>query len=228
MSFAWLVFMETTVNLQSPDGNQGFERVEIVMSPVMHKILLFVALLAACKDNPPVIYPTSAPFDEQDLTLGPGDKIDLTIYYGSREQKAAYTLDASGEISVQYIGILKAGEKTLKLLKDEIQTKLADGYLVNPIVSMSLLEINSRKLSVLGQVLKSGTIKFAPGMTITEAIAQSGGFSPLARKNMVKVTRMVGGKAAIYKIPVELIAEGTRPNFPVMPGDEIFVPERAW
>jgi hypothetical protein len=45
---------------------------------------------------------------------------------------------------------------------------------------------------------------------------------------MVRVTRTVDGKQQIYRIPVEMIAEGTRPNFPVLPGDEIFVPERAW
>jgi polysaccharide export outer membrane protein len=81
---------------------------------------------------------------------------------------------------------------------------------------------------VFGQVARSGSIKFTPGMTITEAIAQSGGFSPLARKNMVKVVRTLDGKKETYKLPVELIAEGRRPNFPMMPGDEVFVPERPW
>jgi len=45
---------------------------------------------------------------------------------------------------------------------------------------------------------------------------------------MVKVTRQVSGKIEIYKLPVEMIAEGSRPNFPMMPGDEVFVPERPW
>jgi polysaccharide export outer membrane protein len=185
-------------------------------------------LLASCADNPPAVYPTVAPLDDAQLTLGPGDKIELVVYAGTRNSTATYVLDSSGEIEVQYIGTIAAAGKTAKHIKDEIQDKLADGYLVDPIVSLSVLEINSRKLAVLGQVLKSGTIKFTPGMTITEAIAQSGGFTPMARKNMVKVTRYVDGKPAIYKIPVEKIADGSRPNFPMMPGDEVFVPERPW
>ena len=193
----------------------------------MWRILLLVALFA-CKDNPPPIYPTTAPLDDSQLTLGPGDKVELVVYSGTRESKATYVLDASGEIEVQYIGTIVAGGKTTKDVQHEIQTKLADGYFKEPIVSLTVLEIHSRKLSVFGQVLKSGTIKFTPGMTITEAIAQSGGFSPMARKNMVKVTRQVNGKPQIYKIPVEMIAEGSRPNFPMMPGDEVFVPERPW
>lgn len=194
----------------------------------MRWAVCLVFLLASCGDNPPPIYPTVAPLDETQLTLGPGDKIELVVYAGTRESKATYVLDSSGEIEVQYIGTIAAAGKTANAIKDEVQTKLADGYLVDPIVSLSVLEINSRKVAVLGQVLKSGTIKFTPGMTITEAIAQSGGFTPMARKNMVKVTRYVDGKPQIYKIPVEKIADGSRPNFPMMPGDEVFVPERPW
>jgi polysaccharide export outer membrane protein len=195
----------------------------------MWRTLLLLAVVATgCVDNPPANYPTVAPIDDTQLTLGPGDKIELVVYAGTRQTKAQYVLDASGELEVQYIGTVEAKGKNVKVVQDDIQAKLADGYLRDPIVSITVLEINSRKLSVLGQVLRSGTIKFTPGMTITEAIAQSGGFSPMARKNMVKVTRNVAGKAAIYKIPVEMIAEGSRPNFPMMPGDEVFVPERPW
>jgi polysaccharide export outer membrane protein len=196
---------------------------------MLARLVVVISLVfAGCGDNPPVVYPTVAPLDDTQLTLGPGDKIELVVYHGTRQTKATYALDPSGEMEVQFIGTINAGGKTAKVVQKEIQEKLADGYLKDPIVSLSVIEINSRKLSVFGQVQRSGTIKFTPGMTITEAIALSGGFSPMARKNMVKVTRQIAGKPEIYKIPVEKIAEGSRPNFPMMPGDEVFVPERPW
>jgi protein involved in polysaccharide export with SLBB domain len=195
----------------------------------MRALIVYLVLFAVgCGDNPPVVYPTVAPFDATQLALGPGDKLQLTIFYGAKEQKATYSLDGSGQMEVQFIGTVTAGGKTTNLVQKEIQDRLADGFLVNPVVSLTVVEINSLKCSVFGQVARSGSVKFTPGMTITEAIAQSGGFSPLARKNMVKVTRQIEGKKETYKIPVELIAEGRRPNFPMMPGDEVFVPERAW
>jgi protein involved in polysaccharide export with SLBB domain len=190
--------------------------------------LLIIALVAGCADNPPVVYPTVAPFDETKLALGPGDKLELSIFYGSNESKSTYTLDGSGQMEVRFIGPVAAGGKTVRDVQEEIRARLADGYLNDPVVSLTVVEINSLKCSVFGQVGKSGTIKFTPGMTIVEAIAQSGGFSPLARKNMVKVTRTVGGGKETYKIPVEMIADGKRPNFPMAPGDEVFVPERPW
>jgi len=190
--------------------------------------LVVTMLLGACGDNPPVVYPTIAPFDDTKLALGPGDKIELTIFYGSEESKAAYTLDGSGQLEVRFIGSVEARGKTARETQEMIRARLADGYLKDPVVSLTVVEINSLKCSVFGQVASSGSVKFTPGMTITEAIAKSGGFTPLARKNMVKVTRLVSGKKETYKIPVEMIAAGERPNFPMMPGDEVFVPERPW
>ncbi len=199
----------------------------------VHLLALLVLTLAClagtgCGDDPPVVYPTVAPFDETRLALGPGDKLALTVFYGSKQLNANYTLDGSGKVDVQYIGTVVAGGKFLREVQEEIQSRLADGYLNNPVVSLTIIEVNSLKCLVLGQVARSGAIKFTPGLTITEAIAQSGGFQPLARKNMVRVTRRIDGKKETYKVPVELIAEGKRPNFPMMPGDEVFVPERAW
>jgi polysaccharide export outer membrane protein len=199
-----------------------------ILSAVRFWLIALLVMAAACGDDPPVVYPTVAPFDDTKLALGPGDKIELTIFYGNEESKSTYTLDPSGQMEVRFIGSVAAGAKTARAVQEEIRSRLADGYLNNPVVSLTVVEINSLKCSVFGQVAHSGTIKFTPGMTIVEAIAQSGGFTPLARKNMVKVTRTLEGKKDTYKLPVELIAEGKRPNFPMMPGDEVFVPERPW
>jgi protein involved in polysaccharide export with SLBB domain len=199
----------------------------------MRKTLLVLGIFASgicasCHDDPPVVYPTTAPLDVNKLALGPGDKLNLTVYYGSHSLNASYTLDSSGQISVQFIGSVAANGKTVEQVRTAIQQRLADGYLNDPIVQVTLAEINSLTLSVSGMVAKTGAVKFTPGITITEVIAQSGGFTPMARKNMVKVTRVLNGVKETYKLPVERIAEGERPNFPMLPGDEVFVPERPW
>jgi polysaccharide export outer membrane protein len=210
------------MNSNSQTGNLSF--VDMRALP----LLLVLVLGVGCKDHPPINYPTIAPFDQSKMQLGPGDKLELTIYYGSKESKATYTLDPSGDIEVRYIGAVKASNKSTKELQKEIQDRLADGYINNPIVSLSVVEINSRMVSVSGQVAHNGSVRFTPGMTITEVVAQSGGFSPLARKNLVKVTRTLDSKQQVWEIPVEQISEGNAPNFPMMPGDKVFVPERPW
>jgi polysaccharide export outer membrane protein len=191
-------------------------------------LILIILVVASCHDDPPVVYPTTAPLDVNKLALGPGDKLSLTVFYGSHQLQAAYTLDNSGEISVQFIGAVHANGKTVEEVRDDIKKRLSDGFLNDPIVSLTVAEINSLTLSISGMVAKTGAVKFTPGITITEVIAQSGGFTPMARKNMVKVTRFLHGVKETYKLPVERIAEGERPNFPMLPGDEVFVPERPW
>ncbi|MGH9888046.1 MAG: polysaccharide biosynthesis/export family protein, partial [bacterium] len=140
-----------------------------------------------------MVYPTTAPLDMNKLALGPGDKLNLTVFYGSHSLQAAYTLDNTGQISVQYIGAVEANGKTADQVREEIRKRLADGFLNEPIVSLTIAEINSLSLSISGMVAKTGAVKFTPGITITEVIARSGGFTPMARKNMVKVTRVLNG-----------------------------------
>lgn len=191
-------------------------------------LIVFLASLGCLRDDPPPNYPTVVQMDQSRLPLGPSDKLKLVVFYGSNSINAEYVLDASGMMSVQFIGSVQAGGKTVEEVRAEIERRLADGYLNNPIVSLSIVELNSLTLSVSGMVLKTGNIRYTPGMMITEVIAQSGGFSPMARKNLVKVTRVQDGVKHTFKLPVEKIAEGERPNFPMLPGDEVFVPERPW
>lgn len=192
-------------------------------------LLVLTTGVAGClHDDPPVTYPTAVKLDESKLVLGPGDKLNLTVYYGAKSITAAYTLDSSGQVSVQFIGNVTAVGKTLSSLRDEIRGRLADGYINDPIVALTIVEINSLTVNVSGMVARTGAIKFTPGMSIVDVIALSGGFTPMARKNMVKVVRVVGNEHATYKLPVEKMSEGERPNFPMLPGDEVYVPERPW
>ena len=219
------------MNLAEADGNLLGRAIACRLRLPMRQFLLVLTILVcvpACHDDPPVVYPTIAPLDVNKLALGPGDKLNLTVFYGSHSIQASYALDSSGQISVQYIGAVEANGKTVEQVREDIKKRLADGFLNDPIVSLTIAELNSLTLSVSGMVARTGAVKFTPGITITEVIAQSGGFTPMARKNMVKVTRLLNGTKETYKLPVERIAEGDRPNFPMMPGDEVFVPERPW
>lgn len=196
---------------------------------LMGLALMIMAGVPGClHDDPPVTYPTTVKLDDSKLVLGPGDKLALTVYYGSKSITANYTLDSSGQVSVQFIGNVTAVGKTLSALRDEIKSRLADGYINDPIVALTIVELNSLTVNVSGMVARTGSVKFTPGMSIVDVIALSGGFTPMARKNLVKVVRRVGNERETYKLPVEMMSAGERPNFPMLPGDEVFVPERPW
>lgn len=196
--------------------------------PRLRHAALALVLSAACGDPPASQYPVATTTEQAEAPLGPGDVFELHVYYGSNELTAKYHLSQAGTISVQHIGKVEATGKRASELEEDIRAKLADGYLVDPIVSITLVEAASKRVSVFGQVQKAGTIDFLEGMTIVDAIAQTGGFTGMAKKNAVQVTRVVGGKKVSFTVPVESIGEGKRPNFEVLAGDVIFVPERIF
>ena len=191
-------------------------------------VLIAAVLTSACSDPPPADYPTAGIIPAAEAPLGSGDVFELRIYYGNHELKSTHRLNASGAISVQFIGSVAVAGKLVAAVEEDIRGRLSDGYLRDPVVSITLLEANSQRVTIYGQVQKAGTIPYAAGMTIVEAVAQAGGFAAMAKKNSVLVTRIVEGKKVNYTVPVDAIGEGERPNFAMMPGDVVFVPERIF
>lgn len=189
-------------------------------------LLLFVTVATACADPPPSKYPTSEVHIE-DTTLGAGDIFEVRVY---RQEAMTSTFNVSpeGTISFPLIGEVKVAGKTPKQVEEDIRVRLADGYIINPQVSVLVKEYRSHNVSVFGQVQKPGKLPFSHNMTIVDAISQAGGFSPMAKKNAVTVTRAEGQAKKTYTVPVESIADGEAPNFYVRPNDVIWVPERLF
>jgi len=190
-------------------------------------VLAFTLAITACGGPTATEYPTQV-VESVPSTIGEGDRIELRVFYGSNELKQEYTIGDDGTIAVPFIGDVTANGKSKDELETEVQAKLADGYLVNPVVSVDIKESVSKKLSVFGEVGKPGTLDVTVGMTIVDAISQAGGFTPLAKKNEVSVTRVEGNEKRRYTVPVEAIAENKAKMFMVQPGDVVFVPQRRW
>ena len=197
----------------------------------MRVLLILITLSTACglfRDPPPSAYPSQEVYVE-DTTLGPNDVFEVRVFRHDN-MSGTSAVSEEGTINFPEIGVVEVRGKTPAQVEKEIQGRLADGYLVNPSVSILVKEYKSKTISVLGQVRKPTTIPYAAGMSIVDAISQAGGFTPMARKNAVKVTR-TGSKDAearseSFTVPVESIASGKAKAFFLRPGDTIFVPER--
>jgi len=193
--------------------------------------LILITIVAGCglfRDPPPSEYPSQEVYVE-DTTLGPQDTFEVRVFRHDN-MSGTYAVSEEGTINFPEIGVVEVTGKTPAQVEQEIQQRLADGYLVNPSVSILVKEYKSKTISVLGQVRKPTTIPYAAGMSIVDAISQAGGFTPMARKNAVKVTRAVSkasdAKSESFTVPVESIASGKAKAFFLRPGDTIFVPER--
>lgn len=185
-----------------------------------------ILFAAGCGDTPPSKYP-SQKVHVEDRTLGPGDIFQVRVFRQD-DMTGQFSISSEGTISFPLIGVLKVEGKTPAQIERLIRYRLADGFLKNPEVSVFVKEYKSKTVSVFGRAGKPGTLGFAQGMSVVEAISQAGGFNNMARKNAVTVTRSRDGKKTKYTVPVESIGRGNANNFYMRPGDVVFVPRRVW
>jgi polysaccharide export outer membrane protein len=104
-------------------------------------------------------------------------------------------------------------------------------YLVNPQINLTVMEYAARTLSVLGSVNTPGSVPIPPerDLTLLDAIARSGGFSRLANRAKVSLTRIQSnGQTENYTINADqlMAGDGGR-RWLVQNGDVVFVPERV-
>jgi polysaccharide export outer membrane protein len=193
----------------------------------MARMAILAVLLAACADRAEGPYPVSQPPVATDAAVGPGDLFDVRVY-GEPSLSANYEVAGDGTINFPLIGTVKVQGHTPPEIETEIQARLAEGYLKHPSVSVRVTDYRSRRVSVFGQVRQPGTFAYSENMSVVEAITRAGGFTALARKNAVRITRKSADAAESLDVAVEDIGQGRAPNFLLRPGDVIFVPERMF
>lgn len=159
------------------------------------------------------------------VALGSGDVFDVTVW-GEPSMSGTYRLGPDGVIVFPMVGEIQVEGLTPSECAARIRERLQDGYIKDPNVSVYLKELNSKKIFVLGEVVRPGTFPFTPSMTIVEAITAAGGFSASANRDNVIVTRRGADGDTRTRLPVEKITRGEAPNFGLRPGDIVFVPDR--
>ena len=157
-------------------------------------------------------------------TLGPGDIFEVRVFRDN-DLTGKYRVAPDGSIDFPLIGRVRVEGKTPSEVADALRSALADGYLKNPSVTVFVLQYNSKKVFVLGQVAKPGTYPYEDDMNVVQAITVASGFSDRADENGTIVTRIEGGTEKRYQVPVDKISKGLAPNFTLKPGDIVFVPD---
>ncbi len=150
----------------------------------------------------------------QPYTLDAGDRLRITVF----EQEGltnSYTVDQAGYIAFPLIGQIPARGRTLQQLEGLIAQKLRGGYLRDPDVSVEVDRY--RSVFVMGEVGQAGQYSYVPGMTVQNAIAVAGGYSPRAYQGNADITRRINGEILTGRVSI---------SDPVMAGDTIYVRER--
>jgi polysaccharide export outer membrane protein len=108
----------------------------------------------------------------------------------------------------------------------EIRTRLDKDYIVNPQVTLALVEFSKQWVTVLGEVQKPGQVQIPPegSLDLLGAIALAGGYTRVANPGHVTVRRRVDGQDKIYLVDAKKLARDSEiGEFQLFPGDTVSV-----
>src|SRR5262245_36411820 len=140
--------------------------------------------------------------------LGPADEIAIRVTGQPDYTIERVKVSPTGSVYHPLLGDVEVAGITIPQLTKRLTQDLSD-YLINPKVSVSLLEANIPKIGVLGDVIHPGILIMNKPMTVLEAITASGGVADTGDKSGVIVLRQLrDGRAQTFKVNVKRILQG--------------------
>jgi len=193
--------------------------------------LVIALALVSCAEIPPsdIIQEANRQVANEFL-LGPEDVVEVTVWR-NQDLSRTITVRPDGMISLPLIGDVQASGLTAAQVGEKISKRLTE-YKENPSVSVSVKEINSYYIYVVGEVIHPGKFALKSYATVLQGISLAGGFTQYASRNRMAVLRWAvrkdSGNERQVRIPVsydDLISgKGKVGNFTLMSGDTIVVP----
>jgi polysaccharide export outer membrane protein len=163
-----------------------------------------------------------------DITIGSGDLIRISVFQNP-DLTIETRVSESGAITYPLLGSVNVGGLTINAAEKRIANGLRDGgFVPQPQVNVSLMQILGNRVSVLGLVGKPGRIPLENlSTTLTELLATAGGIAPGGDDVLILIgTR--DGKPFRKEIDVPSIyIDGTRENDIVVAGGDIIYVHRA-
>jgi polysaccharide export outer membrane protein len=163
----------------------------------------------------------------RDYNILPADILEITVFQ-EPDLKSTLRVSNEGTISFPLIGMVQIGGLTPQAAAQALRDRLAKGYLINPQVSVTVMEFSKRRFTVLGEVQKPGSYDMPDqqSVTVLQAIGMAGGYTRIANPSKVTLMRKAGGKSQTYALNARKMASGNVESaFIVQPGDVITVAE---
>ncbi|MCC4282822.1 SLBB domain-containing protein [Marinobacter salarius] len=168
---------------------------------------------------------TFAPVTEipipNNYTLGPGDVLRVQLW-GKENQQLELPVSRDGTISFPQSGPQTVAGLTFDQARQQIKKRVSEQY-IGVQASVSLGELRSMRVFVLGEARNAGSYTVSSLSTITNALYVSGGIKRTGslRKIQHKRDGKLVGELDLYDL---LLAGDTSDDKRLQPGDVIFIP----
>lgn len=150
---------------------------------------------------------------DQVYKVGVGEVLSIHTFNEPELTFKKLRLSREGIIHFPLIGKVEALGKSIVQIQEEIESRLRDGYLKQPRVTVTIEEF--REFFINGQINKPGAYAYVPGMTIRKAISISGGLTDRASLQKIRLKKEAGLKDIQIK-NVDMV---------ITPGDVITIGE---
>jgi polysaccharide export outer membrane protein len=154
--------------------------------------------------------------------IGPQDVLRIDVWKET-EISRSVPVRPDGKISLPLLNDVQAAGLTAMELANNITEGLKK-FINNPQVTVTVAEINSRRVYVTGEVTKPGAYALLPNMTALQALTSAGGFTQFSNPKKIYVLRNEGGKQVKHPFNYKAVLDGKQDDIPLRPGDTIVVP----
>lgn len=158
--------------------------------------------------------------------LGPNDELAVRVQGQPEYSLDKVKISPVGRIFHPLLGDVEVAGRTVPQLTEELTKELSE-YVLNPKVSISLLETKSAKIGVLGEVTNPGILVMGEPMKVLDAITAAGGFTDFGSKTNVTVYRKLeSGDIRGHEVNIAKLLAGkatAQENLELQPGDTVMV-----
>lgn len=164
-----------------------------------------------------------------DYIIGAEDVLEITVWRNQDLSKVVQ-VRPDGRFSMPVIRDVTAVGKTTSQLADELTKKLKE-YVQNPVVAISVREVNSYSIFLLGEVVRPGKYPLKSKTTLLQGITIAGGFTPIAARNQVVIFRFKENEPGMQTLTASyddiVLRGGVGQNFELQAGDTVVVPSES-
>jgi polysaccharide export outer membrane protein len=162
--------------------------------------------------------------NDAEYKIGAQDVLRIDVW---KEDQLTRTVPVrpDGKVTLPLLNDVQAAGLTPMHLAGVISEGLKK-YINNPQVTVTISEVNSRRIYVTGEVARAGAFPMQPNMTVLQALSGTGGFTQFARTKRIYILRVQDGKQIKLSFNYNEVVGGKKPeqNIFLQPGDVIVVP----
>lgn len=159
--------------------------------------------------------------DNNQYIIGPEDVLLIFVW---REEAFTRTLPVriDGKISLPLLDDIQAAGLTPLQLKEGLVNKLK-AFVENPNVTVTVMEANSFKVYVSGEVKQPGVQRIRSEMTLVNLIILAGGFTEWANQKKILIITKEKGVEKRKTVNYQKILDGEEPDILIKRGDTVIV-----